>query len=407
MGAGASNAKGEGNLANARKSLADGDEGEADKLFDQLDGDQNGRLSVIELYDAVQNAHVDWDFEDIKASMALFDDDGDDKVGRAEFKKALAEMTTKASKKKGKKKGRKSAAAAKAQPKRSWTFKDAREKRQSEAEAQAELEAAPAPAPAPAAVPVLDVEKTPTDRQSEYWQQIESQPVWHVILKKTHVWNQDDDALAEAMARARSIGKTPLLLDGTKGDYDTSVLDDFFCVERKAQVLDARQMLEDEKTGARSYELIMKEARKQLVEAMRTGTAFYLRLGRKPPKFVGSDGFVGEDTLPLDIFHAEKVAELSAYSKESQLKNSNPSSELNSSNHGLWKSKHPLAKILREGDLDLKGDFFVPSTFEVVASSQLEEGKYREGLLTLLPELETRFQPILVRAPLRLSTASA
>ena len=85
------------------------------------------------------------------------------------------------------------------------------------------------------------------------------------MLDKRLPWHSaDEDALSEAMEHAHSMGKTPLLLDGTvrTGESDETKLD--VRLAERAEVLEARKMREDEITGERTRDLIMKEARKQV-----------------------------------------------------------------------------------------------------------------------------------------------
>ena len=87
MGSGVStNKSGRYTLSKERK-----DENEADRLFDEIDkgidgGKGDGRLSLIELYNAVSAKHIDWDIAQIKEAIALFDKDKDGHLDRDEFR---------------------------------------------------------------------------------------------------------------------------------------------------------------------------------------------------------------------------------------------------------------------------------------------------------------------------------
>ena len=108
--------------------------------------------------------------------------------------------------------------------------------------------------------------------------------------------------LLAAVERARRAGKTPLLIDNSEDR-----LVDTFYTYQPAQVLDAKKLLLEERQGtARS--VVMEGARAQLVKAIRYGHIFYVRLANSACDFVGK--YNGADTLPLEIFHADKVAAL-------------------------------------------------------------------------------------------------
>ena len=80
----------------------------------------------------------------------------------------------------------------------------------------------------------------------------------------------------------------------------------------------------------------MEELRVQLVNCMRYGHTLYIRLGDSACDFQAT--FNGEDTFPLAVFDRRVVSSLAEY-REGSAKS-------------LWGSEHPLAKTLRESDLN-------------------------------------------------------
>ena len=78
--------------------IARHDEREADRLFHHIDSkggtynNLDGRITAVEIFDAVTENHIDWDILAIKDAIAMFDHDGDGGLDRAEFKKALGAM---------------------------------------------------------------------------------------------------------------------------------------------------------------------------------------------------------------------------------------------------------------------------------------------------------------------------
>ena len=77
-------------------------------------------------------------------------------------------------------------------------------------------------------------------------------------------------------------------------------------------------MLADQKRpadedGYRSREVVMKEARQQLVQAMKaSGRLFCVRVGPKAVPFTG-DGFCADETFPISVFDAKVLGLLAAY----------------------------------------------------------------------------------------------
>eukprot|EP00966_Prymnesium_polylepis_P249058 5758427-Prymnesium_polylepis.1 len=241
---------------------------------------------------------------------------------------------------------------------------------------------------------------TAEERRAMFWKKQEASPVWHVTLNKRYAWHaEDEEQLGEAMARCRAQGKTPLLLDGSRrkdpnSQYEPTRLDEWFIL-KGAELLEARKMVEDETLGTRKREQVLKEARKQLVSAMRDGCTFYIRLGQKQTEFLSpahseeevvvGKGYNGDDTLPLSLFDAKKLAELEPHTEGVAFE---PVS--------LWNAAHPFAKLLRPNDLALRSnDFVVRNGFGVVVCSQKGEDEYARALAGAVP-LDI-LQPIHVR----------
>ena len=416
MGAGASH--------QAAKALEKEDDADAEAYFKQLDASGDGNLSVIELYNHTREVHVDWPPDEIKATIELFDENKDGKISLAEYKKALRAMEKKAVKSKGK--GRKEEKGK--MMKRDFTWKGHRKGLADEKAAEEEKKAV-----AMSALDDLDLPSV-EQRKAQHWAQMEPKEVWGpIVLRRKMPWNADgEDALTEAMARAQSLGKTPLLLDPSSAADETEL--DKYLKEtaaevrgraparsaqvpaarlvragaapraaRGAQVLDAAKMVADEASEARSRQTVMKDARKQLVAAMKAGALFAVRIGGKPIHFTG-DGLNGDDTLPLSVFDARKVAELAPY-KAAAAKVEK--TDLDADNlRGLAESGHPWSAVLREMDLDNELSFVVGDAFRVAATTSIGAGvdpaerfaEVRGKLLSCLPNVSERFQPILVRA---------
>lgn len=68
-------------LNKARKN-PDGDE--ADILYKTMDKDENGQLTVPEVFEAIKKKHNDWPVTAIKETVERFDVNKDGKISRAE-----------------------------------------------------------------------------------------------------------------------------------------------------------------------------------------------------------------------------------------------------------------------------------------------------------------------------------
>jgi len=173
------------------------------------------------------------------------------------------------------------------------------------------------------------------ERKKEYYAKLEAKDVWEVSLHRKYPFGAEGETeLTAAIAHCRSQGKTPLLLDRTA---KKSV--DAYFRDQGAVVLETKQMLHDEKQEIRGHDQIMKEARQQLTQAMRSGKIFYVLLEEKVPEFA-SGKFSGSDTLPMQIFEQEVVDELEPFYPGG-------TASLDRAMGGLWESSHPFAKCLR------------------------------------------------------------
>jgi hypothetical protein len=229
------------------------------------------------------------------------------------------------------------------------------------------------------------------DRRAEYWakQDARTDNCWSCpFARKMPGAINGETCMMAAIARAQSLGRTPLLLDdATKRTSVDSVFG-----EASAVTIDASAMYADERQGKRTHLEIMKANRSALVEAMRRGVPLYVRLGDKTADFAGGDagGYCGEDTLPFQVFEPESLKGLhETYHGAADGTHQNPEWS------GLWQSDHPFAKVLRANDLDMKtGKFFVAKGFGVVVSTHLSKDVYKERLRNSLPCFH-RLQPIL------------
>lgn len=257
-----------------------------------------------------------------------------------------------------------------------------------EAEALAEAEARPEAAAA--AMAEAETESLPTEaealqaeaearaaaveaKRSAFWAAQEQRLCWSVPLARNisvMPWlGAHESGLDAAIAKAHSLGRTPLLIDceGRAAAY---------LARRQAVLLDARQMVADERLGVRSHALVMKEARKALVQAMKAGRPLHVSLASGTADFVTH--FSGADTLPLAIFDRRVVEALADFTGDGA---------------DLWQhTLHPFAQALRPNDLELDGRFSVREGFEVVASTQLDEDAFASRLALSIPL--PKMQPI-------------
>jgi len=426
MGGGASKSSGKLTLV-AEKENDD----LSNALFDELAG-TDGKLHQMELHRAVIDNNIHgWELEGetgIKATFKLFDTSGDGYLDRTEFKNALDAMDKKQNRK-GSKKEKANVRSKTERPglKKSFTFRNHRQLLEDAEEEQRQLQeeiekAKDEEAKALAAQKKKDNEavlndeafKLPTleEREKAHWDKCDKQKVWEIALMKRMPWNREgENQLLDAIAHARAMGKTPLLLDQTKdampkGDGQTN-LDRFF-IERKAEVLDAVAMNADVKTEKRGKPQVMKEARKQLVAAMKNGVELYVQMKSKAVVFTGegsSDAFTAEDTLPRAIFDARQLLTsqttfvdqssgtsyhcLAPYVAGSAACEERKRNDTMST--GLRDSSHPLSKVVYEADHDPQtGHFYVKEGFGVCVCTTFTEDIYADRLGSAVPMM--RFQ---------------
>ena len=213
--------------------------------------------------------------------------------------------------------------------------------------------------------------------RADYWKAIENKGVWEVPLGRdldAMPWlSRRGCGVLEAIERARRQHcRTALLVDNSAD----KVVDTFF-LYRPVQVLEAKAMVIEERTGKRNRPQILEQARIKLVNAMRYGQTLYVRMSNTATQFVTT--YSGPTTLPLAIFDQSAVGEL-------QSRHSGPSGE------NLFGSNHSLAGALREEDTEF-GFFVARHGFEVVVSTHLEKSDFMLLLQRALPM--DMLQPIL------------
>lgn len=242
---------------------------------------------------------------------------------------------------------------------------------------------------------------------------------------------EDATGLGEAVARAHSQGKTPLLLDAAS----TMFAENHYAKRREALVLDLKHILNDERSGAKTHKVALDEARAKLVEAMRKGKVLYVkasvpRLECGPSPLSYSDtpltlisathaailsrgaisllnptsilavpqlddkaadliAWCDKESFPLAALDHRVVAALEPYLGGEGAKPHDEKvwdKELCCYHdwHGLWQSDHPLAKVLRHTDLH-RGSFDVMPGFEVVVACTHAPGDYKHALGTCMP----------------------
>ena len=186
---------------------------------------------------------------------------------------------------------------------------------------------------------VIPTPMTDEEKEAAFWNKQEAMLTWNVPFgfdKARMPWLKDGaTGLSAAFARARTQEKTPLVVDNS---YEAQV--DAF-VQTDAVVLVAKQMFLDEKSGVRTHDVVMRDTRKLLVEAMRDGKRFVIALENKATDFAGGV-FSGPDWLPMSVFDQRVVNALDFCMADSPRRESEPFWQ------GLWESDHPFAKVLRE-----------------------------------------------------------
>lgn len=204
-----------------------------------------------------------------------------------------------------------------------------------------------------------------------YWASREGRGHWSVPmvrdLSQMPFLGESETGLEAAIAHAHKLGRTPLLIDSS----GRGTVDGHFAP--RGEVLDAKRMWQDEKTGARTHAQVMKDARKALVSAMARGRPFVVSLTNAAPDFVTR--YSADDSLPLSLFDRSVVEALADFTGEGSL--------------DLWESGlHPFAKLLRPNDLELSGQFHVSEGFQVIVTSQLDVASYASRLALSVPLLK-------------------
>ena len=358
-------------LKKARSSVED-----ADLLFGSMDRNNDGLLSLVEIYDAVQSysekVQAEWQLDDIKETVARFDANSDGMLDRDEFQAVLDNMMDKP---------RKSVAVKRkslgGKLKKAWTWRklpslaDVAQAAKEEAEEAAEEAGVPSASEYVIPTPMTDEEK-----EAAFWNKQDAMLTWNVPFgfdKARMPWLKDGQSgLSAAFARARAHEKTPLVVDNS---YEAQV--DAF-VQTDAVVLIAKQMFLDEKSGVRTHDVVMRDTRKLLVEAMRDGKRFVIALENKATDFAGGV-FSGPDWLPMSVFDQRVVNALDFCMADSPRRESEPFWQ------GLWESDHPFAQVLRESDLLDGAKFFVGRGFEVVVTTHLPVDQYIADLRNSMP----------------------
>ena len=219
--------------------------------------------------------------------------------------------------------------------------------------------------------------------RDEFWNVTEASDCWEVPLGRdldAMPWlHRRTTGVLEAIEHARRVhGKTALLVDNSAD----KVVDTFF-LYRAVQVLEAKAMVLEERTGRRNRAQVLEQARIRLVNAMRFGQTLYVRMSTSACQFKTT--YSGPSTLPLAIFDQAAVDQLRA-------RYSGPMGE------NLFGSSHPLAGCLREADTE-HGFFTARHGFAVVLSTHLAKDDYRHFLERALPM--DKLQPILPRVKQR------
>ena len=155
-----------------------------------------------------------------------------------------------------------------------------------------------------------------------------------------------------AIERARSMGKCTLLVDQS----DDKLVDTYYSYQ-SCQVIEAKRLVLDEVTGAKTHAEVMEQLRTQLVSAMRYGQTLYIRMADSACDFCGS--YTDPAFFPLAVFDHEAVRALRHHS--------------GALGTNLFGSDHPFAGVLRPTDV-LDGVFHLRGT----ASGQRCRSKARE-----------------------------
>jgi hypothetical protein len=172
----------------------------------------------------------------------------------------------------------------------------------------------------------------PTPAES-FWAAQDLQPCWVVPMAHgvSMPWLRPHErGMLVAIERARSLGRTALLVDPSEDQ-----LVDTYYAYQAVQLIEAKQLVLDEATGAKSHDEIMEGLRVQLVSAMRYGQTLYIRLGDCACDFLHC--YTDPAFFPLALFDHAALRSVRAYA--------GPTAD------NLWESGHPLAGVLRKEDV--------------------------------------------------------
>lgn len=327
-------------------------------LFKKLDINNDGYLTLMEVYDSLSKMGAEgrklqdhWSAEAIKAIIAKHDIDSDGMLTEEEFTGVLDDLTATGKRRKDKKSATETEEEAAPEPelKRSnsaaWKLDDdVKEKEEKE-----------------------DLEKV-------FWTKQEAMGTWKVPiggdLARMPWLSKGETGITAAIKRAQSLGKTPLLVDNT----DDKTVDSFYAKKPNTVLLEATLMLADEKKQVRTHAKVMKDARELLVEAMKDGKTFYVRLKGEVTEFLNGN-YTGADTLPVEVFSQKFINQLADYTGEAEDPHVG----------SLTDSDHPFAKVLRPKELDMKNNFTIKPGFEVVVCTWLPVSSFNEQLRCSLP----------------------
>lgn len=202
-----------------------------------------------------------------------------------------------------------------------------------------------------------------------FWREREAAEFWQVPMGRDldeMPWLPKRSAgVIEAIQRARRMHRrTALLIDNSPD----KVVDTYF-MYRSTQILEAKQMVMEERMRKKNRAQILESARQRLVNAMRYGQTFYVRMSNTATSF--KTHYTSPTTLPLAIFDQSCMETLRSEYMPPALEN-------------LFGSSHPLAGALRESDTE-HGFFQCRHGFEVVVSTHLAKADVADMLGRALP----------------------
>jgi len=255
------------------------------------------------------------------------------------------------------------------------------------ADASAEAAAdALAGAPAPAAVDEhpLSPEEQLERKRMEFWRRQDELTCWQVpfgLHRGKMGWLVDGETGFDvAIARARALGKTPLLVDTS---YEKIVQGHLDTLDGVIELKAFDEMFEAERSGSKTHKQVMNDARSKLVAAMREGKTLHIRLDNKVVDFTG-DQYCNSKSFPFSIFDQRVVNDLlDNYTASAPI----PPGLDSATWHGLAGAidRHPYASVLGDADLDHANHFFVKQGFNVIVSTHLKVDEYESYLRNAMP----------------------